>query len=97
MPDTPGQCVSSSGLADLAETLHQILADSFASVFGTPLGGAVFGLEVLLIGSLRYDAILPSFLAATCADLVTRAWGVGYRGTRCRRRRPPSPGWHLSR
>ncbi|TGE25315.1 chloride channel protein [Hymenobacter aquaticus] len=54
------------------------ISAGFASVFGTPLAGAVFGLEVFLIGRLRYDAILPSFLAAICADWVTRAWGVGH-------------------
>ena len=54
------------------------ISAGFASVFGTPLAGAVFGLEVFLIGSIRYDAIVPSFLAAVSADLVTRAWGVGH-------------------
>ncbi|MBB4603438.1 H+/Cl- antiporter ClcA [Hymenobacter luteus] len=54
------------------------ISAGFASVFGTPLAGAVFGLEVFLLGTLRYDALVPSFLAAVCADLVTRAWGVGH-------------------
>ncbi|WP_460623727.1 voltage-gated chloride channel family protein [Hymenobacter tenuis] len=54
------------------------ISAGFASVFGTPLAGAVFGLEVFLLGAIRYDAILPSFLAAISADLVTRAWGVGH-------------------
>jgi H+/Cl- antiporter ClcA len=54
------------------------MSAGFASVFGTPLAGAVFGLEVFLLGSLRYEAILPSFLAAILADVVTRAWGVGH-------------------
>ena len=54
------------------------MSAGFASVFGTPLAGAVFGLEVLLMGSVRYEAILPSFLAAVMADQVTRAWGVGH-------------------
>ena len=54
------------------------MSAGFASVFGTPLAGAVFGLEVFLLGSIRYDAVLPSFLAAVIADLVTRAWGVGH-------------------
>ncbi|WP_349361786.1 voltage-gated chloride channel family protein [Hymenobacter sp. H14-R3] len=54
------------------------ISAGFASVFGTPLAGAVFGLEVFLIGTIRYDAIVPSFLAAVCADLVTKAWGVGH-------------------
>ena len=48
----------------------------FASVFGTPLAGAVFGLEVLAVGAIGYDAIVPCFLAAFIADLVTRGWHV---------------------
>jgi H+/Cl- antiporter ClcA len=54
------------------------MSAGFASVFGTPLAGAVFGLEVFLLGSIRYEALLPSFLAAVLADAVTRAWGVGH-------------------
>ncbi|RZK48635.1 MAG: chloride channel protein, partial [Hymenobacter sp.] len=54
------------------------MSAGFASVFGTPLAGAIFGLEVFLLGSMRYEAILPSFLAAVVADVVTRAWGVGH-------------------
>ncbi|QKG56354.1 chloride channel protein [Hymenobacter sp. BRD128] len=54
------------------------MSAGFASVFGTPLAGAVFGLEVYLLGGVRYEAILPSFLAAVLADVVTRAWGVGH-------------------
>ena len=54
------------------------MSAGFASVFGTPLAGAVFGLEVFLLGSIRYDALLPSVLAAVSADWVTRAWGVGH-------------------
>jgi len=54
------------------------MSAGFASVFGTPLAGAVFGLEVFLLGSITYEAILPSFLAAVVADVVTRAWGVGH-------------------
>src|SRR5579863_10777610 len=52
------------------------ISAGFASVFGTPLAGAVFGLEVLAIGRIRYDAILPCFIAAVVADVVCRAWGV---------------------
>ena len=48
----------------------------FGSVFGTPLAGAVFGLEVLTIGALAYDSIFPCFIAAFAADYVTRAWHV---------------------
>ncbi|MET0264103.1 MAG: voltage-gated chloride channel family protein [Duganella sp.] len=48
----------------------------FASVFGTPLAGAVFAMEVLAVGRLRYDAIYPCMLAAIAADQVGLAWGV---------------------
>lgn len=50
------------------------IAAGFGSVFGTPLAGAIFGLEVFLIGRLKYDAIFPAFMAAIIADLVTKLW-----------------------
>ena len=52
------------------------ISAGFASVFGTPLAGAVFGLEVLAIGRMRYDAIFPCMVAAIAADQVGLAWGV---------------------
>jgi H+/Cl- antiporter ClcA len=52
------------------------ISAGFASVFGTPLAGAVFGIEVLALGKLSYDAIGPCFIAAFVGDLATRAWGV---------------------
>lgn len=52
------------------------ISAGFASVFGTPLAGAIFGLEVLAIGRLRYDAILPCMVAAIIADQVGMLWGV---------------------
>ncbi len=52
----------------------------FASVFGTPLAGAIFGLEVFLMGRMNYKAIVPSFLSAIIADQTTRwlghHWGI---------------------
>jgi H+/Cl- antiporter ClcA len=52
------------------------VAAGFGSVFGTPLAGAVFGIEVLTIGSLSYEAIFPCFIASFAADYVTHAWHV---------------------
>jgi H+/Cl- antiporter ClcA len=52
------------------------ISAGFASVFGTPLAGAVFGLEVLAIGRMRYEALLPCLLAAVLADQVGLWWGV---------------------
>lgn len=49
------------------------ISAGFASVFGTPLTGALFGLEVLAIGRMRYDALLPCVVAAIIADQVGQA------------------------
>jgi len=62
--------------ADRRILLMAGISAGFASVFGTPLAGAVFGLEVLAIGRLRYDAILPCFIAAIVGDLVPPLLGV---------------------
>lgn len=48
----------------------------FASVFGTPLAGAIFGLEVMAIGRMHYTAIFPCLVAAVVADQVGLMWGV---------------------
>ncbi len=52
------------------------ISAGFGSVFGTPLAGAIFGVEVLTLGTITYDAIAPCFLAAFLGDLTTHAWGV---------------------
>ncbi|MEE1899345.1 voltage-gated chloride channel family protein [Flavobacterium rakeshii] len=54
------------------------ISGGFASVFGTPLAGAVFALEVLVLGRMRYEAILPSFLTAVVANYSCQIWGVGH-------------------
>jgi H+/Cl- antiporter ClcA len=55
------------------------LAGGFASVFGVPLAGAVFALEVQAIGRVRYEALVPALSAAITGDLVVR--GLGYHHT----------------
>jgi H+/Cl- antiporter ClcA len=62
--------------ADRRILLMAGISAGFASVFGTPLAGAVFGLEVLMLGRMRYDALWPCFVAAIVADQVTLLWGV---------------------
>lgn len=52
------------------------ISAGFASIFGTPLAGAVFALEVMVLGRMRYEALLPSFLAAVIADYTCQAWQV---------------------
>ena len=52
------------------------MSAGFAAVFGTPLAGTIFGLEVLAIGRIRHDALLPCVVASLGADQVCLAWGV---------------------
>jgi H+/Cl- antiporter ClcA len=54
------------------------MSAGFGSVFGTPLAGAVFGLEVYNIGKIKYNAIFPAFVAAILADFITHSWGIGH-------------------
>lgn len=44
------------------------ISAGFAGVFGTPLAGAVFALEVIIVGRMRYEAIMPCFIAAVVSD-----------------------------
>ncbi|OIQ21167.1 MAG: chloride channel protein [Flavobacterium sp. MedPE-SWcel] len=54
------------------------ISAGFAAVFGTPLAGAIFALEVLVLGRVRYEAILPSFLVAVIANYVCELWNVSH-------------------
>ncbi|HUL36262.1 MAG TPA: chloride channel protein, partial [Thermodesulfobacteriota bacterium] len=39
------------------------ISAGFAAVFGTPIAGSIFGIEVLFVGSILYEVLLPSFIA----------------------------------
>jgi H+/Cl- antiporter ClcA len=54
------------------------IAAGFGAVFGTPLAGAIFALEVLTIGQMRYDALTACLAAALIGDWTCHAWGVGH-------------------
>lgn len=54
------------------------ISAGFASVFGTPLAGTVFALEVLIVGRMRYEALLPSLLTALVADYTCTVWNVSH-------------------
>ncbi|EHJ95467.1 voltage-gated chloride channel family protein [Agrobacterium tumefaciens] len=64
--------------SDIRIVLMAGIAAGFGAVFGTPIAGAVFALEVLTIGRMQYEALLPSLLAAIVADWTCHAWGVGH-------------------
>lgn len=52
------------------------IAAGFGAVFGTPIAGAIFALEVLAIGRIQYEALVPALVAAITADWVCQAWGI---------------------
>ena len=54
------------------------IAAGFGAVFGTPVTGAIFALEVLVIGRIKYDALLPCFIASVFGHLVCTAWGIDH-------------------
>jgi H+/Cl- antiporter ClcA len=60
---------------------HRILlmtgiAAGFGAVFGTPVAGAIFALEVPYGGKIKTDGWLQCLLAAYAGHLVCSAWGI---------------------
>jgi H+/Cl- antiporter ClcA len=54
------------------------ISAGFASVFGTPLAGAIFGVEILIVGALMYDILLPSIVAGFSGFFVAKMFGIDY-------------------
>ena len=61
---------------DVRMLLTTGIAAGFGAVFGTPITGALFALEVLALGRIKHDALLPCFIASFLADLTCAAWGI---------------------
>ena len=54
------------------------VAAGFGAVFGTPLTGAVFAMEVLAIGRMSYEALIPCLIASISGDWVCGMWGISH-------------------
>lgn len=54
------------------------ISAGFSTVFGTPIAGAIFGVEVLFVGGLLYEVLLPSFVAGIVGYQVSSALGTMY-------------------
>ncbi|MEI6234604.1 MAG: chloride channel protein [Planctomycetota bacterium] len=52
------------------------IAAGFGAVFGTPVTGAIFAMEVLALGAMRYDALIPCIVASLLGDWTCTAWGI---------------------
>ncbi|MDM8245259.1 chloride channel protein [Collinsella tanakaei] len=54
------------------------ISAAFGGVFGTPLAGAFFGMEMCTIGKLNYSAGLYCLVASFTGDLVARGLGIAH-------------------
>jgi H+/Cl- antiporter ClcA len=61
---------------DRRTLLIAAIAGGFGAIFGVPVAGAVFALEVQSLGRVRYEAIVPALSASVVGDLIVR--GLGY-------------------
>jgi H+/Cl- antiporter ClcA len=61
---------------DIKMILMAGIAAGFGAVFGTPVTGAIFALEVLTAGRIKHDALMPCFIASVLADITCSAWGI---------------------
>jgi len=52
------------------------IAAGFGAVFGTPVTGAIFAMEVLTLGRIKYDALFPALVASIIGDLTVSAWQI---------------------
>jgi H+/Cl- antiporter ClcA len=66
--------------ADQRIILMSGMAAGFGAVFGTPVTGAIFALEVLAIGRIKYDALLPCLVASLLADVTCNAFPIHHTG-----------------
>jgi H+/Cl- antiporter ClcA len=54
------------------------ISAGFATVFGTPVAGALFAIEVLFLGRIVYEVLYPSFVASITAYYLGQLWGNHY-------------------
>jgi len=85
----PGAQIGAGSASAIASWLHFSDKDrkklvvcgisaGFATVFGTPIAGAIFGIEVLVVGAIMYEVLLPSFVAGFSAFFTAQYLGVHY-------------------
>lgn len=64
--------------ADCRKVVICGLSAGFACVFGTPVAGAIFGVEVLFVGKILYDTLYPAFVAGLTGYYICYIIGINY-------------------
>lgn len=64
--------------AEIRIVLMMGISAGFGAVFGTPVAGAIFSLEVLVAGKIKFNALMPCLIAGFLADIVCTGWGISH-------------------
>lgn len=54
------------------------IAAALSAILGAPVGGAIFGIEVLFVGEFFYPLLLPAIVSSVSSYFVCVAMGVSY-------------------
>lgn len=46
------------------------ISAGFGAIFGTPLAGAIFALEVISVGKMEYEGLIPSVISGVIAQVI---------------------------
>ncbi len=52
------------------------MAAGFAGLFGTPIGATFFAIEVLTVGTIEHEALIPALIAAFTAAFISSSLGL---------------------
>lgn len=58
--------------------VHAGISAGFSSIFGTPLAGAFFGMEMVYVGGLERAALFPCFIASYFAQFIAVKLGTSH-------------------
>lgn len=81
---------------DIRILLMAGVAAGFGGIFGTPVAGAIFALEVVVIGRMTYAAILPCLIASIVSDQTCVAWGIEHTAYHVASQFPAGTPHHLA-
>lgn len=75
-----------SGISDLLKLNNEDrkkvvicgISAGFSTVFGTPIAGALFAVEVLVLGKILHEVLFPALVAAIVGFQVSKFFGITY-------------------